>query len=107
MISTLRDLRTKFEGDKNLTVNLFDYVRAMRELGDHINYIKRETLKKETDQNDRNEATGQQPTIYPRLDNPFRKGDPPLNPARSFTSRTFQKLLESNLTATGSSLSTA
>ncbi len=61
--STLRDLRTKFEGDKNLTVNLFDYVRAMRELGDRISYIKRETLKKEAGQNDRNEATGQQPTI--------------------------------------------
>lgn len=61
--STLRDLRTRFEGDKNLTVNLFDYVRAMRELGDRISYIKRETLKKEAGQNDRNEATGQQPTI--------------------------------------------
>jgi len=56
--STLRDLRTKFEGDKNLTVNLFEYVRAMRELGDRINYIKRETLKKEAGQNDHSEGVG-------------------------------------------------
>lgn len=45
--TTLRDLRTRFDGDKHLTVNLFDYVRAMRELGDRVNFIKRETLKKE------------------------------------------------------------
>lgn len=56
--STLRDLRTRFEGDKNLTVNLFDYVRAMRELGDRINYIKRETLKKEAGQNDHSDGVG-------------------------------------------------
>lgn len=45
--SLLRDLRTKFEGDKTLTVSLLDYVQAMRELGSRINFIKRETLKKE------------------------------------------------------------
>ena len=43
----LRDLRTKFEGDKTIAVNLIDYVQAMRELGSRINFFKRETLKKE------------------------------------------------------------
>ncbi|MGI9951607.1 hypothetical protein V3F56_04515 [Moorellaceae bacterium AZ2] len=55
--STLRYLRAKFEGDKDLTVKLLDYVRTLKDLSSRVNFIKRQAWR-EAGQNDHNEGVG-------------------------------------------------
>jgi len=49
---------TKFEGDKDLTVKLLDYVRTLKDLSSRVNFIKRQAWK-EAGRNDHGEGTGQ------------------------------------------------